>query len=255
MRKFTLGERFGFMIIVPVIVGGLLTALQDAVFGDSNNFLTSLAVTGLLLAMWYWVVVGGFESPEKFAVEAGRRWNEVGTDARGAKIVYGVRPPVTDDELNALFADVWPEHLGRDFVRSLKHSLAYLCAYSDGTLVGFVNVAWDGNLHAFILDPTVHSAYQRRGIGSELVRRATEVARSCGAAWLHVDYEPELQRFYERCGFRPTAAGLRLLTEPHDAQPGRLHEESFSGMWSDREDMHDSTSWVRAQRERDGRGS
>jgi hypothetical protein len=29
--------------------------------------------------------------------------------------------------------------------------------------------------------------------------------------WVHVDYEPSLARFYERCGFRSTAAGLLKL--------------------------------------------
>jgi len=77
-----------------------------------------------------------------------------------------------------------------------------------GPLVGFVNVAWDGGCHAFLLDPTVHPDYRRRGIGSELVRRAVEAATVHGVEWVQVDFDRELQRFYEKAGFAPTFAGL-----------------------------------------------
>jgi hypothetical protein len=35
---------------------------------------------------------------------------------------------------------------------------------------------------------------------------------AAGCEWLHVDFEPELRRFYlDACGFRPTDAGLIRL--------------------------------------------
>jgi tRNA(Met) C34 N-acetyltransferase TmcA len=74
-----------------------------------------------------------------------------------------------------------------------------------------VNVATDGSGHAFLLDPTVHPVVQRRGLGTRLVTRAIEVSRKRGAQWLHVDYEPHLDRFYKACGFKPTLAGLIRL--------------------------------------------
>jgi len=89
----------------------------------------------------------------------------------------------------------------------------YICAYSDGELVGFVNVAWDGGVHAFVLDTAVRSDMRRQGIGRELVRRAAAAARAAGVQWLHVDYESRLEGFYRKCGFRPTAAGLINLRE------------------------------------------
>ena len=75
-------------------------------------------------------------------------------------------------------------------------------------LVGFANVAWDGGDHAFLLDPAVRSDFRRQGIGSELVRLARDLAKSNGAEWLHVDYEPHLEGFYSKCGFTRTSAGL-----------------------------------------------
>jgi predicted N-acetyltransferase YhbS len=74
--------------------------------------------------------------------------------------------------------------------------------------IGFVNVATDGDVHAFILDTTVHRDHRRTGLGSALVRKAIEAATRTGIEWLHVDHEPHLQGFHEACGFRPAAAGV-----------------------------------------------
>lgn len=123
-------------------------------------------------------------------------------------IAFRVCPAIGDSTLNRLFAAAWPDYRPREFANVLRRSLAWVGAYDGETLIGFVNVAWDGGLHAFLLDTTVHSGHQRRGIGTELVRRAIAAAREGGAEWLHVDYEPRLQDFYRRCGFGPTRAGL-----------------------------------------------
>ena len=122
--------------------------------------------------------------------------------------IYRVSPTVTNDELNSLFANAWGHGEPTDFNRVLEHSLAYICAYHSNRLIGFVNVAWDGGVHSFILDTTVHKDFQRRGIGLQLVKQAETEARNRGMEWLHVDFEPHLQGFYDKCGFRNTCAGL-----------------------------------------------
>ena len=126
-------------------------------------------------------------------------------------ITYAVSPPVTNEALNALFAASWDNHIPTDFTPILSRSLLYVCAYDGGELVGYVNVAWDGGIHAFLLDTTVHPGWWRGGIGGELVRRAAEAAQGRGMVWLHVDYEPHLEGFYRECGFSPSAAGLMRL--------------------------------------------
>ena len=135
----------------------------------------------------------------------------MGGDSGVVEVVYKVAPELAEGELTALFAAAWPES-GAPSRFELEHSLSYLCAYRDGRMVGFVNVAWNGGVHGFILDTTVHPKCQRQGIGVELVTRAAAVAKERGLVWLHVDFEPYLTSFYERCGFRPTAAGLMRLT-------------------------------------------
>ena len=121
--------------------------------------------------------------------------------------------PVQSEAINALRASSWAEGSasGFDWAPVLARSLGWVCAHDGARLVGFVNVAWDGGVHAFLLDTTVHPLYGRRGIGTALVREAAALARSGGAEWLHVDYEEELEPFYRGCGFRPTPAGLLRL--------------------------------------------
>ena len=128
-------------------------------------------------------------------------------------IIYQLNPTVTNADLNRLFATAWPDHRDLDFAPVLNRSLVYICAYREMELVGFVNVAWDGGIHAFLLDTTVHPAYQRQGIGMKLVQEAAAAAKAKGIHWLHVDYEPHLESFYRQCGFQPTLAGLMRLNE------------------------------------------
>lgn len=107
---------------------------------------------------------------------------------------------------------MWNATPPQTFAPVLSRSLAHVTAYDGTRLVGFVNVATDGGVHAFLLDTTVHPDFQHRGIGTELVRRATVAAKARGAQWLHVDYEPHLEGFYRSCGFGRTLAGLIDLT-------------------------------------------
>ena len=90
-----------------------------------------------------------------------------------------------------------------------RHSLGWVCARDVAELVGFVNVAWDGVVHAFVLDTMVTPARRRHGVGTRLVEVAVREARAAGCEWLHVDFEDHLRAFYvDACGFVPTNAGL-----------------------------------------------
>ncbi|MFG1606490.1 GNAT family N-acetyltransferase [Actinoplanes sp. NPDC049265] len=128
------------------------------------------------------------------------------------------RFPVDDAVLSALHARAFgvPVAVKAWAAQLERHALTWVGAFDKGALVGFVQVAWDGGEHAFILDTAVDPAAQRRGIGIALVRAATAEARAAGCSWLHVDHEPHLDHFYRAgCGFRPTQAGLISL-DSHD---------------------------------------
>ena len=123
-------------------------------------------------------------------------------------VEYKICPAVNNDELNSLFRVSWSNHQDEDFSDVINRSLVYVCAYKRTELIGFVNVAWDGGFHAFLLDTTVHPDFRRKGIGTELVKRAIDACKRKGVQWLHVDYEEYLKSFYRKCGFFPTKAGL-----------------------------------------------
>jgi ribosomal protein S18 acetylase RimI-like enzyme len=129
-------------------------------------------------------------------------------------IAYKIDPFPSEEELQPMWQAAWGNAWSGDLAFILTRSLVHACAYSENRLVGYVNVAWDGGVHAFLLDTTVAPEFQRRGIARELVRLVTAEARTRGAHWLHVDYEPHLTSLYQSCGFRPTAAGLLDLTKP-----------------------------------------
>ena len=116
--------------------------------------------------------------------------------------------------MRGLWLAAWGKAGPASFQPVLQRSLVHIGAFEAGRLVGFVNVAWDGGVHAFILDTCVDREFQRRGIATQLVQAAAEGARARGAQWLHVDFEPHLEEFYRGCGFGATAAGLMRLAGP-----------------------------------------
>jgi ribosomal protein S18 acetylase RimI-like enzyme len=124
--------------------------------------------------------------------------------------VLAWREPLTDEEMFDLVLSVGgnPERGWWDKIES--HSLGWVTARTQvGALIGFVNVAWDGGDHAFLMDTKTRGTFQHRGIATRLVRVAAEHAKAAGCEWLHVDFEPHLRTFYfDACGFRPTDAGL-----------------------------------------------
>jgi GNAT superfamily N-acetyltransferase len=93
------------------------------------------------------------------------------------------------------------------------HSLGWVVARDDGArLVGFVNVLWDGLVHAWIQDVMVATDARGHDIGTRLVHEARTHATAAGCEWLHVDFEDDLRPFYfDVCGFTPTNAGLIAL--------------------------------------------
>ncbi len=124
------------------------------------------------------------------------------------------RGAFSNGELNRLHADCFDHSpLTHDWWGQVNgHSLGWVVQRAGDTLVGFVNVAWDGGVHAFVLDTIVATSFRRRGLAAQLVAEAVRGARDAGCEWLHVDFERGLKAFYlDACGFRPTDAGLISL--------------------------------------------
>lgn len=134
-------------------------------------------------------------------------------------IVYEWRGQFGNDEVNVLHAEAFETRVFTaeewDWVGlTERHSLGWVVARDGDALVGFVNVVWDGLVHAWLQDTMVAGPHRRRAVGTRLVGIAKQHAREAGCEWLHVDFDPELSAFYvDACGFRPATAGLIALGE------------------------------------------
>jgi GNAT superfamily N-acetyltransferase len=136
----------------------------------------------------------------------------------GVAIIYEWRGDFTTAELNGLHAEafetrIYDESEWNWLAQVQGHSLGWVTARAaDGMLLGFVNVPWDGVVHAWIQDTMVARSARHRGIGRRVVEVAVEEARKAGCDWMHVDFEDDLRPFYfDSCGFKPTNAGLIAL--------------------------------------------
>jgi GNAT superfamily N-acetyltransferase len=124
--------------------------------------------------------------------------------------------PVSDAEMMTLITAHGGNAVPGWWDRIRPYSLGWVIARLPGDgLAGFVNVAWDGGDHAFLLDTKVARDHQRQGIATALVGHAVRHAQAAGCEWLHVDFEPHLAMFcLDACGFQSTPAGLIRLRQP-----------------------------------------
>jgi ribosomal protein S18 acetylase RimI-like enzyme len=91
----------------------------------------------------------------------------------------------------------------------LRGSEAIVLAIDEvtGQVVGFVNAVGDGVLAAYVPCLEVLPAWQRRGIGSELVRRL--LAGLSPRYMVDLVCDEDVEPFYQRLGFVPYRAMIR----------------------------------------------
>jgi GNAT superfamily N-acetyltransferase len=137
----------------------------------------------------------------------------VGTVGRMA-INYEWRGEFSNDEVNSLHAEAFETRVYTESEWNWReltaaHSLGWVVARDGSSLVGFVNVLWDGLVHAWIQDTMVATSARGHRVGTRLMAVATDGARDAGCEWLHVDFDDHLREFYyDACGFTPSNAGL-----------------------------------------------
>jgi GNAT superfamily N-acetyltransferase len=133
-------------------------------------------------------------------------------------INYSWRGRFSNPEVHALHAEAFETRLYDesewDWVELCdRHSLGWVVAREDDHLLGFLNVLWDGLVHAYLEDVMVAAAARHRGVGIGLVDAARDGARDAGCDFLHVNFDEQLRPFYvDACGFAPVLGGLMTLT-------------------------------------------
>ena len=134
------------------------------------------------------------------------------------RVSYEWRGSCGNAEVNALHAEAFKTRVYADdewtWTELLaEHSLGWVVARDGTRLVGFVNVVWDGFIHAWIQDTMVAAADRNRRIGTRMMEVVRVECQRAGCEWLHVDFEEGLEPFYiQSCGFTPTNGGVIRLS-------------------------------------------
>lgn len=108
----------------------------------------------------------------------------------------------------ALYAAVgWTNYTQRPEMlrRAFAGSLCTLCAYDGGCIAGIVRAVGDGASVLCVQDLLVLPEYQRRGLGSRLLRELLARYPDVYQTMLLTDDTPEHAAFYEHAGFTNAA--------------------------------------------------
>jgi len=92
-----------------------------------------------------------------------------------------------------------PETLRRGF----ENSLLTLAAYEENRLIGVLRAVGDGQTIVFVQDLLILPEYQRRGVGTALLRELLARYPQVRQIELTADDSPSLLAFYRKAGFVP----------------------------------------------------
>ncbi|WP_288691402.1 GNAT family N-acetyltransferase [uncultured Gemmiger sp.] len=109
-------------------------------------------------------------------------------------------------EILALYRSVgWTNYLERPekLRQGYQNSLYVLAAYSDAKLVGILRAVGDGATIVFIQDILVLPEYQRKGIGTKLIKSALEKYKDVYQVELLTDDTEKTVAFYKSVGLTP----------------------------------------------------
>ena len=107
----------------------------------------------------------------------------------------------------------WTSYLGdKDkLVRAFDRSLYILGAFDDNKLVGFVRCVGDDEYIVYVQDIVVLSAYHRKGIGRELMKRVSERYPLIHQFVLITDQDDEVSNaFYKAIGMSENCNGYPI---------------------------------------------
>lgn len=108
------------------------------------------------------------------------------------------------DEIVKLYKSAgWINYLERiDILRqAYENSLCVLGAYDSGQLIGMIRVVGDGQTIVFVQDIIVLPQYQRKGIGTKLLKTIIDKYKYVYQMQLLTDNTEKTKAFYRSLGF------------------------------------------------------
>ncbi len=111
----------------------------------------------------------------------------------------------SDEILNLYNSVGWCSYTNRPEMleHAFEHSLKILCAHDENKLVGLIRAVGDGFSVLFIQDILVLPEYQRKGIGTKLLKTILEYYPEVYQTQLATDKTEKTVEFYKSCGFLP----------------------------------------------------
>lgn len=109
----------------------------------------------------------------------------------------------SDEILNLYNSVGWCSYTNRPKMleHAFEHSLKILCAHDGNKLVGLVRAVGDGYSILFIQDILVLPEYQRKGIGTKLLKSMLGFYPEVYQTRLATDKTEKNVEFYKSCGF------------------------------------------------------
>ena len=128
--------------------------------------------------------------------------NQLAGGNAGSAIRYSESRDLSPDSVLTLYrANGWSSAQKPDLLhKALLASHTLVTAWDGNALVGLGNAISDGHLVVYYSHLLIHPAYQRRGIGTEILRRL--MARYEGFHQHIVVADGRALDFYRRCGFK-----------------------------------------------------
>lgn len=111
---------------------------------------------------------------------------------------------IDPDEILSLYSSVgWTAYTdNRDsLLRGIRNSLLTLAAFDKDRLLGLIRCVGDGETIIYVQDILVYPEFQRRGIGSALLRELLGRFPSVRQLVLSTDKEERTMEFYKSMGF------------------------------------------------------
>lgn len=123
-------------------------------------------------------------------------------------IVIEQKGKVSDSEIEELRSSVgWDNNTG-PFSTISNRLFTYFTARKDGKLIGFIDVLSDGIADSYLQDLVIHPKFRRKGIGTELVKKAIRFLQKNNIKFIQVTFNPEYEEFFKRFGFHIYKAGV-----------------------------------------------
>ena len=116
-------------------------------------------------------------------------------------MIYVCNEAVSVKELADLRESIGWNRMENEYKNPLLTSYYHIAVYEKEVLIGYIDCVSNGVTDAYIQDLMVHPDYQRRGVGTDLMKKMIDYLKKKHIYMISVDFEEKLKPFYEKFGF------------------------------------------------------